>query len=103
MALRNHGYWHGVCQSLDVSPRLAADDGVHPQEFPMRSFVTCLSIASLCLGLAACGDDNKGPMEKTGESIDKAAEKTGEVLKDGAQKTGEAIEKAGEKVQEAVK
>jgi hypothetical protein len=69
----------------------------------MRSFTPCLLIAGLCIGLAACGDSNKGPMEKTGETIDKAAEKTGDVIKDGAQKTGEAVEKAGEKVKDAAK
>lgn len=71
----------------------------------MRPFIPCLFITGLCLGLAACGDDSssKGPMEKTGENIDKAAEKTGEVIKEGAQKTGEAVEKAGEKVQDAAK
>lgn len=69
----------------------------------MHSYQFCLVIAGLCVGLAACGDDNKGPMEKTGETIDKAAEKTGEVIKDGAQKTGEAAEKTGEKVQDAAK
>lgn len=69
----------------------------------MRPLLSFLFIASLAAGLAACGDDNKGPMEKTGESIDKAAEKTGEAVKEGAQKTGEGVEKAGEKVQDAAK
>lgn len=69
----------------------------------MRPYQLCLVIAGLCVGLAACGDDNKGPMEKTGEAIDKAGEKTGEVIKEGAQKTGEAAEEAGEKVQDAAK
>lgn len=71
----------------------------------MRSFQLCLVIAGLAVGLAACGDSNanKGPMEKTGETIDKGAQKTGEVIKEGAQKTGEAAEKAGETVQDAAK
>ena len=74
----------------------------------MRVFTPCLHlllVASVCIGLAACGDDSsgKGPMEKTGEAVDKAADKTGEVLKEGAKKTGEAVEKAGETVQDAVK
>lgn len=68
----------------------------------MRRLFPCLIIAGTCLCLMACGDDdNKGPMEKTGENIDKAAEKTGEVIKDGAQKTGEAVENAGEKVKDS--
>lgn len=73
----------------------------------MRPLIPCLFIAGTCFGLAACGDDSdsssKGPMEKTGENIDKAAEKSGEVMKDGAQKTGETVEKAGEKVQDAAR
>lgn len=69
----------------------------------MRSFIPCLLIAGLAVALTACGDDNKGPMEKTGETIDKAAEKTGEKIKEGAEKTGETLEKAGEKVQDAAK
>jgi len=76
----------------------------------MRILTPCfhlLLVASVCVGLAACGDDSssssKGPMEKTGEAVDKAAEKTGEVIKDGAKKTGEAVENAGEKVQDAAK
>jgi hypothetical protein len=58
----------------------------------MRPILSCLFIAGIAAGLVACGDDNKGPMEKTGEAVDKAA-----------QKTGEAVEKAGEKVQDAAK
>ncbi len=74
----------------------------------MRILAPCfhlLLVAGVCVGLAACGDDSsgKGPMEKTGEAVDKAAEKTGDVLKEGAKKTGEAVEKAGETVQDAVK
>lgn len=61
-----------------------------------------LAIAALC-ALAACGDDRKGPMEKTGEAVDNAAEKTGEAVKKGVEKTGEAVEKAGEKTQDAVR
>ncbi|MBA3699887.1 MAG: hypothetical protein H0W78_13645 [Planctomycetes bacterium] len=73
----------------------------------MRILTPCfhlLLVASVCVSLAACGNDSsKGPMEKTGEAVDKAAEKTGEVIKEGAQKTGEAAEKAGEKVHDAAK
>lgn len=72
----------------------------------MRQYISPLALASFslcCCALMGCGDDHKGPMEKTGETIDKGAQKTGEVLKDGAQKTGEAVEKAGEKVKDAAK
>lgn len=69
----------------------------------MRPILSCLFIVGFAAGLVACGDDNKGPMEKSGEAVDKAAEKTGEAVKDGAKKTGEAVENAGEKVQDAAK
>ena len=72
----------------------------------MRHYFSPLALASFslcCCALMGCGDANKGPMEKTGETIDKAAEKTGEVIKDGAKKTGEAAEKAGEAVKDATK
>jgi hypothetical protein len=65
--------------------------------------MSCLLITAIALTFAACGDDNKGPAEKTGESLDKAAEKTGETIKEGTKKTGESIEKAGEKVQDPAK
>jgi hypothetical protein len=60
------------------------------------------AIVTAC-ALAGCGDADQGPMEKTGEAVDKAAEKTGEAVKNGAEKTGEAVEKAGEKTKDAVK
>ena len=69
----------------------------------MRQIILPLVLITTCCALMSCGDDNKGPMEKTGETIDKAAEKTGEVIKEGAQKTGDAVKEAGEKVKETVK
>jgi hypothetical protein len=72
------------------------------QEFFMRDLISPLSILALCCLMLACGE-KPGPMEKSGQAIDKAAEKTGEVIKEGAQKTGESLEKAGEKVQDAAK
>lgn len=74
---------------------------------PIPSFLIAISCAAFCTVMLGCGDStngsSKGPMEKTGEAVDKAAEKTGEVIKEGAQKTGEAVEKAGEKVKDAAK
>ena len=69
----------------------------------MRQTILPLLLITICVGLMGCGDDNKGPIEKTGETIDKAAEKTGEVIKEGAHKTGEVIKEGGEKVKDAVK
>ncbi len=61
----------------------------------MRQSFLSFTIATVCaVTLLGCGDDNKGPMEKTGETIDKAAEKTGEAVKEGAQKTGDAVKDA---------
>jgi hypothetical protein len=61
-----------------------------------------LLLTGVCFALAACGDD-KGPMEKTGETIDEGARKTGEAVKEGAKKTGEAAENAGDAVKDATK
>jgi hypothetical protein len=64
-----------------------------------------LLLGAMCC-LAGCGDKKPdltpadGPMERTGEAIDKAAEKTGEVIEKGVDKTGEKLEEAGEKLQE---
>lgn len=69
----------------------------------MHKCIPSLVIAGLCFSLAACGEGDKGPMEKTGETIDKGAQKTGEVIKEGAHKTGEAVENAGERVKDAAK
>ena len=69
----------------------------------MRQFILPLVLITACCALMSCGDENKGPLEKTGETLDKAAEKTGEVIKEGAKKTGEAVKDAGEKVKDAVK
>lgn len=65
-------------------------------------FAACVIIVACALG--ACDDSSdKGPAQKTGEAVDKAAEKTGEGVKKAAEKTGEAVEKAGEKVKDAAK
>lgn len=68
----------------------------------MHQVILPLVLISACCTLMSCGDEHKGHLEKTGETLDKAAEKTGEVIKEGAQKTGEAVKDVGEKVKEAV-
>jgi len=55
-----------------------------------RTFVVALMLGALVAGLSGC--KKKGPAERAGEQIDKAAEKT-----------GEQMEKAGDKVKDAVK
>jgi predicted small lipoprotein YifL len=42
------------------------------------------------LGLAGCKE--KGPMEKAGKAVDKAAEKTGDAIKEAADETKDAVE-----------
>lgn len=54
----------------------------------MRKLALALTLGLGTLGLAAC-EDNEGPAERAGESIDNAAERA-----------GEAMEDAGENVQE---
>lgn len=54
----------------------------------MRKLALALVLGLGTVGLAAC-EDNEGPAERAGESIDNAAERA-----------GEAIEGAGERVQE---
>ena len=59
-------------------------------------------ISVLAAGLVSSfGCKEKGPMEKAGESIDKAAEKTVEKTKEGAEAVGDAAKKAGEKIKDA--
>ncbi len=48
-----------------------------------RKTFLLLSIAVLSFGLATTGCDNDdGPMEKAGESVDDAADKAGDAIKD---------------------
>ena len=44
-----------------------------------KRLLTVLAAAGIALGLGAC---EKGPLEKAGKSIDKAAEKTGDKVED---------------------
>jgi len=44
-----------------------------------RRVLVAVAIAGIALGLGAC---EKGPLEKAGTSVDKAAEKTGDKIKD---------------------
>ena len=44
-----------------------------------RRLLTVVVAAGIALGLAAC---EKGPLEKAGESLDKAGEKAGDKIKD---------------------
>jgi hypothetical protein len=57
----------------------------------MKILKISLMIPVLALVLvAAPGCKEKGPMEKAGEKVDKAAEKTGDAIKKGADKAKDA-------------
>ena len=57
----------------------------------MKILKISLMIPVLALVLAAAsGCKEKGPMEKAGEQVDKAAENTGEAIKEGADKVKDA-------------
>jgi predicted small lipoprotein YifL len=63
----------------------------------MRNLGLRHAVVSLGVGLALLtGCEQKGPMEKAGEKIDKAAEDTGKEIK-------KAGEKAADKVKDATK
>lgn len=74
----------------------------------MTKLITPL-LASVVLtaGLAGCQKTDpvaeKGPAEKAGAQIDKAAVKAGEQINKVAEKAGEQLQKAGGKMQEAAK
>lgn len=57
----------------------------------MKILKISLMIPVLALVLAVTpGCKEKGPMEKAGEKVDKAAEKTGDAIKEGADKVKDA-------------
>jgi hypothetical protein len=62
--------------------------------------ITALFTAGLISGI---GCREKGPLEKAGAKIDKAAEKTADKAKEGAEAVGDAAEKAGDKIKDATK
>jgi hypothetical protein len=53
--------------------------------------------------LAGCSksDDNKGPMEKAGQAVDKAMDQAKEKTGQAMEKAGEAMKEAGEKMRES--
>jgi len=63
--------------------------------------LTTLFAAGLFSGIIGCKE--KGPMEKAGESLDKAVEATADKTKEGVKAVGDAAEKAGDKVKDATK
>ena len=63
-----------------------------------------LMIGSVALTTSACSDrrHSRGPAERAGAKVDRAADKTGDAIERGAEKTGDAIEKGGRKVNRAL-
>ena len=61
-------------------------------------------VLSLALGsvlLAGC--EQKGPMEKAGQKIDKAVEDTGKEVQKAGEKAADKLDEAAKKVREATK
>jgi len=68
----------------------------------MMRFQGALVVAAMALALttfSAC-EEKKGPAERAGEHLDKAAENARDAGQDVGKKMGEAMEDAGEKMQD---
>ena len=60
--------------------------------------------AALGLGLALlAGCEQKGPMEKAGQKIDKAVEDTGKEMQKAGEKAADKLDEAAKKAREATK
>jgi hypothetical protein len=63
-----------------------------------RKILLLLSIAVLSFGLVTTGcEDNRGPAEKMGESIDDAIDEAGDAIEDAADEVEDAVEDATER------
>ena len=61
-------------------------------------------IVSLGLGLALLtGCEQKGPMEKAGQKVDKAVENAGKEIDKAGEKAADKLDEAAKKVREATK
>ena len=59
---------------------------------------------TLALGLATlAGCEQKGPMEKAGQKIDKAVEDTGKEMQKAGEKAADKLDEAAKKVRESTK
>lgn len=65
------------------------------------SWTLCVLAGLGVSALTACppGDENEGPMERTGKRLDQAGEVVGDELHDAGQKAGEAVEELGDEVE----
>jgi predicted small lipoprotein YifL len=55
----------------------------------LKQLLLVLAVLSV---MALVGCKEKGPLEKAGKAVDKAAEKTGDAVKDAADETKDAVE-----------
>ena len=70
----------------------------------IRSMAVAVSVLGVVvLGTSACHHGRgRGPAERAGAKVDRAADKTGDVIEDAGHKTGHAVERTGEKVNRAL-
>jgi predicted small lipoprotein YifL len=66
-----------------------------------RGVIAALVLGLLVAGVTGC--KKKGPMERAGKEMDKAAEKTGQQINKATEKSGEKIKEAGDKIKNSVK
>jgi hypothetical protein len=67
-----------------------------------RNIIAAVVSGILIAGVTGC-KKNEGPLERTGQEMDKAAEKTGQHIDKAIKKSGDNIEKAGDKIKDSVK
>jgi hypothetical protein len=61
-------------------------------------------VVSLALGVVLLGScEQKGPMEKAGQKIDKAVEDTGKEVQKAGEKAADKLDEAAKKVRETTK
>ena len=81
-------------KAMNDERRRAALDNLRNQRrrpsLVLRIGANLLAVAFLCVGLSAC-DSNDGPMEKAGESVDKAATDLGNKVEDTCEETKDAV------------
>ena len=79
---------------MDARHKMSAS--VYAKEFVLkmrREVIVGTLVCFVGLGLAV-GCEEKTPLEKAGDKIEKAADKTGDAVKKAADKTGDAVKKA---------
>jgi hypothetical protein len=70
----------------------------------MRGIGFVRVVLALSFGITLlAGSEQKGPMEKAGQKVDKAVEGVGKEMKKAGEKVGEGLEDAGKKVKDASK